>query len=298
MELKKAVIATLIYHDIFNYPLRLSEINRYLIGKKAGQKSVEKALGFLIQNKRIGKHKNFFFLKGKKSIVNLRLQRQRYSVTKLKKAKLYAQILKLIPSVKLVAVSGALAMGNSHKGDDIDLVIVTSKNLIWTTRFVANILLWLFKRDPHGQKKADRACLNLFLDESALKIQDQNLYTAHEIAQLKPLWDRRKTYSRLIKSNNWLQTYLPNWKPEEQGSTLTQERGATLGFTRSRYSLDEILIFSLRPLETILKNFQLAYMKSKITTEKIGDKQLFFHPQETQEKVLKIYNKKIRNLHI
>lgn len=283
MDLKKAILTTLIYHDIFEYPLTLSEIHLYLIGKRAKLKSLEKNLNNLVEGKVIGKHKDLFYLKGKKNNVGQRILRQRYSKNKLVKAKLYAQVLRVIPSVRLVAVSGALAMGNSHKADDIDLVIVTSKNLLWTTRFFSNVLLWPFKRDPQGLKKSDRACLNLFLDESALRIKDQNLYTAHEIAQLKPLWDRDKTYSRLIKSNLWIFKHLPNWKLKEQGATL-------MGLWQGRTLLNMLLSAGLIPLETIFKNFQLLYMRSKITAEKIGEHQLFFHPKETQEKVLGKYN--------
>jgi len=290
LKISQAVLSTLAYHDIFNYPLTLSEIHSYLIDKKSGQKSLEKTLELLVKNKRIGNDQSFFFLKGKKSLVNLRIQRQHHSQKKLEKAKFYAQILRLIPSVRLVAVSGALAMGNSHKNDDIDLVIISAKGLLWTTRFFTNILLWQFKRDPKGKNRTDRACLNLFLDESALKIHDQNLYTAHEIVQLKTLLDNDKTYSRLIKSNSWLFTFLPNWKPEEQGPALSSTQGWSLFHLFQRF-----LLSNVRPFETILKNLQLLYMKSKITTEKIGDRQLFFHPKETQRQILMKYETRVRS---
>lgn len=296
MTLEDAMLSTLAYHGIFDYPLRISEIHNFLIGKKVKEETVKKEVPKLINARRIGEQNSFLYLKGRKSITKLRLKRKDYSQKKLDKAKFYAQVLKLIPSIKLVAVSGALAMGNSHKADDIDLVIVTAKNFLWTTRFFANILLWPFKRDPQGLKKSDRACLNLFLEESALKIKDQNLYTAHEIAQLKLLWDRNKTYSRLIKSNNWFLKYLPNWKPEKNAEAKKQ--GATMGSTQGRSSFKQKSDLVFKPLETILKNFQLAYMKSKITTEKIGDKQLFFHPKKTEKSVLSKYRQKLKNFGI
>jgi len=131
----------------------------------------------------------------------------------------------------------------------------------------------------------------LFLDESSLIIKDQNLYTAHELAQSKLLWDRDKTYSRLIKANQWLIKYLPNWKQEEQGASLR-------GLTSRRSLFNKLLVSGLWPLETILKNLQLVYMKSKVTTEKIGKYQLFFHPKSTQELVLGKYIKNLKKLKI
>ena len=54
----------------------------------------------------------------------------------------------------------------------------------------------------------------------------------------------------------------------------------------------------VEPLEALAKWGQLWYMRPKITTEKIGEHQLFFHPQNTQELVLAEYQKRLRKLKI
>ena len=58
------------------------------------------------------------------------------------------------------------------------------------------------------------------------------------------------------------------------------------------------LVFSRLALvaESFLKKFQLWYMRSKITTEKIGEHQLFFHPQNTQDRALGEYQKRLQKL--
>lgn len=71
-----------------------------------------------------------------------------------------------------------------------------------------------------------------------------------------------------------------------------------MGSTQGRSSFKQKSDLVFKPLETILKNFQLAYMKSKITTEKIGDKQLFFHPKKTEKSVLSKYRQKLKNFGI
>jgi hypothetical protein len=286
MTLSQSILATLAYHDIFDYPLAEDEITRFLIEKNAAVQSIKKELPSLVTAKKIVESKGYHFLKKRSEIVVKRVKRTNESKKKLRRAKVYSTLLKTIPTIKMLAISGALAMENSDKGDDIDFVIATSNGTLWTTRFLANAIILPFKRDPSGKKVADKACLNLFLDESALKIKEQNLYTAHEICQMKLLWDRDNTYERFLKANSWTKKYLPNWSHVARGPS---SRSLWRGRTSPKLS-----IFSL--VEKPLKNFQLWYMRNKVTTEKIGDRQLFFHPKGTETKVLNDYEKKIKEL--
>ena len=277
-------MATLSYHDIFDYPLKLEEIISLLIEKKASQSAILKEAANLQTQKKIDKKSEYYFLKSRPNLVATRISREKYSKKKLRKARFFASILKLIPTIRMVAVSGALAMKNSHKNDDIDLVIITSRGALWTTRFFSNLLLLPFKRDSKGQKISDRACLNLFLDESALRIKEQNLYTSHEICQMKLLWDRDNTHQRFLKANSWTKNHLPSWEPELQNTSRSYKRGRIPSM--------------LSVIEKPLKSLQLWYMESRITSEKIEDKQLFFHPKSTQGQVLASFHKKIKTLRI
>ena len=289
MTLDQAILATLAYHDIFDYPLTMGQIHRYLIGKKVNPKRLTAQRSRLKSTATIDEKKGYFFLKNRRKIIQTRLQRAKYSQKKQKRADFFANLLKVIPTLRLVAVSGALAMGNSRKNDDIDLVIITAKNSLWTTRFLANLILFPFKRKPpqlpttnYKLQTNNKACLNLFLDESDLKITPQNLYTAHEICQMRPLLDRNKTYSRFIKSNSWVKKYLPNWEP----SGVNGKRNHS-----------QFTIYN-SPVESLLKSFQQWYMRRKITTERIGDTQLFFHPANTQNWVIRQYRKRLHRLKV
>jgi hypothetical protein len=282
MSLDDAILATIAYHDIFDYPLRAEEISNLLIGKKAAQKSVESKLKFLQKSKKIQSKANLYFLKGREKVCTVRKTREKYSNGKLKRALLYSRLLETIPTVKLVAVSGALAMHNSHAYDDIDLVIITQSKTLWTTRFFSNLILFPFKRRPKSKNTSDKACLNLFLDDSSLKLKNHNIYQAHELCQMKILCDKEKTYSKLIKSNLWVYKFLPNWHAN---------------FSRKKAKNKWNLVIP-QILESWLKSFQLVYMKQKVTTEKIGERQLFFHPADTENYVINTYNKNLKKLKI
>lgn len=279
MKLENAILATLSYHDIFDYPLTYRQIHKYLVWEAADAQKTKKAISLLVKTKKISSNKSLYFLKGRAEIVKLRVARKKYSAQKLKQAKLFSRLLTIVPTVKLVAVSGALAMENAAKKDDIDLLIITSKNTLWTTRLLANIVLQPFRRKAGKPHTKDKACLNLFLEESGLKIDTQNLYTAHEVVQMQPLWQRQNAYSRFLKANSWVKNYLPNWQASSADSTFTFPQ---LGIT------------SL--FEKLAKNLQLFYMRKKITTERIGRHQLFFHPKDTESWVLKIYVRKLQKL--
>ncbi|MDP2632671.1 MAG: hypothetical protein Q8P25_03030 [Candidatus Curtissbacteria bacterium] len=316
MTLRQAILATLAYHDIFNYPLTAIEIHKYF-KKKASLKAVENEL------KNFKSNSGFYTLPHREKIVKIRKTRIKFSEKKLKRAYFYTRLLKLIPTIRLVGISGALAMQNSHKNDDIDLVIICQKGTLWTTRFFANIILSPFRRYPTSKHVADRACLNIFLDEYDLKISSRNLYTAHEICQLKPIYDKQETYSRFtpvnasknikrslsvyskfIVSNKWVKKFLPNWQPLSSiiptpypvipAFTLTKEGKA--GIQRKKKAL--VVSRLALCVETLLKKFQLLYMRSKVSSERIGKHQLFFHPQDTEELILSKYRKKLKSLKI
>ena len=288
MNVVSSILSTLAYHDIFDYPLDLSEIFDLLVKKKSGKESVKSELENLREIGKVGESYRYYFLKSRQKIVRMRKLRTKYSEAKLKRAAFFAKLLRIIPTVKLVAISGDLAMRNSSKGDDIDLVIITSKGFLWTTRFLANMMLLPFKRDPAGQKISDCACLNMFLDESDLSIKDRNIYTAHEICQMKLLWDRNGTYRRFIRANSWIREYLPNWKQEK----ITSPKSQVPSHKSFQFITNNLALIT----ERVLRSFQLSYMKSKITTERISSTQLFFHPKDTQKIVLDRYERAIKKI--
>ena len=303
MILSEAILATLAYHDIFEYPLTVDEIHQYLISRLVSKKKLIGNLLVLVNLGKIGKKDGYYYLRNKSVLVATRRRRRGHSEAKLKRAKLFANILKLIPTLKLVGISGALAMHNSSQNDDIDLVLMTSKGTLWTSRFLANLLLSPFKRNPYGQKVADKACLNVFIDEKKLRISPPGLYLAHEVCQMKPLWDRDNIYQKFIKANSWVKEFLPSWKPKEmvngkyQSVFLMNQKGKMVN-RKSKKQVHSLFTINYSLIENFLRSFQLWYMRGKITTEKIGAHQLFFHPASTGEWVMGEYKKRLKKLNL
>jgi len=192
--MEKAILKTLIYADIFEYPLKIWEIHKWLIGRKVSSYQVEKAIEKLVQSGKCKVKSDYYFLPGRGSLVAKRKAREKQSAKYLRKAKILTFILKLVPWIKLVGISGGLAMDNATKEDDIDLFIIAGKNRLWISRLLTLILLSLTgqrrKVGKTGRKIAGKLCLNILLEEDRLEQSSKDIYLAHEVLQMKILLQR------------------------------------------------------------------------------------------------------------
>lgn len=243
------------YHDIFNYPLTSQELFKW--SKKS----------------KLRNNKDYFYLKGRKKIVKQRIQNEKYSKVKLKIAKKASLVLSKIPTVKFVGITGALAMNNANKNSDIDLMIITKSNYLWTTRVWVYFLLLIagFKvRSPKQNDEKDKLCINLWLDQNDLgwNKKDRNIYTAHEIAQIVPLINKDNTYENFLHLNKWILGYWPN--------AVETKKPATISTKRAKRSFLEMALF----------NLQFLYMKSKITREVVTPTKAIFHPNDWGKSII------------
>lgn len=212
-------LRTLAYADIFDYPLTAPEIWKFLITEQRvdPEKFLREILEMRKEKKQVGIDDQFFCLSGRKKIIALRKKRERWSQKKLTIARRVAQWLKLIPWIKMVAVTGNLAMENSGEDDDIDFLVATAKNRLWLTRLLTVLLVELasHRRRPGDKEAKDKICLNMFLDETHLAVpkKERDLFSAHEVCQLKILWQRGNLYQNFLKRNQWTKDFLANWKP-------------------------------------------------------------------------------------
>jgi hypothetical protein len=203
-DLERAILKTLAYADVFDYPLTRREIQRYLIGVKASQSDV----AFVLNNgtsaiQRISSTVDLYTLPGREGIVASRLHRAKRSTELWEKAGSYGRLIARFPYVRMVAVTGALAVNNTRSGDDIDYLIVTEPGRLWTSRAILIALVrWAALR-------GDNICPNYFLSKRALVFEHRSLYTAHELVQMVPI-SGLGIYDAMRGLNHWIYRYLPN----------------------------------------------------------------------------------------
>lgn len=298
--MEKAVLKTLIYRDIFDYPLTIFEIHRWLISRKANLRQVEVAVGRLVKNHKCKVQNGYHFLPGRSGTVSKRAERARQSKLYFRKAFLTSQLLKLIPWIKLVGISGGLAMENAGRMDDIDLVLITSKKRLWISRLLTlGILELTGQRRKVSDSKvmaAGKVCCNLILEEDYLEQKNKNIYTVHEVLQMKVLWQRGNIYSKYLSDNEWVFKFLPNWV----GSGIARDP-AILSLReakrRGNLSSNQDSYASLgMTLENLAKRFQLKIMKKPKGKERIEKGALYFHPFDYSKDILKRYKLEIEKL--
>ena len=235
------------YHDVFDFKL-----------------TKEEAVKWQFRNQKI-------VVRGKKN--KSRVQREKYSRNKLKLAKRASKLISKIPTVLFVGITGSLAMMNSGKDSDIDLMIITKNNCLWTTRLLVYGLLRVTGyelRKPKLDNEKNMLCINLWMDESDLiwSKNDRNIYTAHEIAQIVPLVNKNKTYEKFIYLNKWILNYWPN-----SIEVNSNEDIKILSETKTNH-------FISRTIENISYKIQYLYMYKKITREVVTPTRAFFHPND------------------
>lgn len=248
---------SIIYHNLFDYPMSFSDMIRWRANDMAP---------YYAEIKNIENKNGYFFVQGNEGIVYKKMLKKRISAKKMEIAIRVAKILSFIPSVKMIGVTGSLAMENASDESDIDFIIITKSGLLWTTRLFVYALIHIFSiktRIPSDKREKDRLCLNMWLDENDLSWKKQSFYTAHEIAQIIPLVNKDGTYEKFLRQNRWVLKFWPSAVKIEN-------------FKLARINREE----STNLFENFAYKLQLNHMKPKITHETITRTRALFHPQD------------------
>jgi len=210
--LERAILETLAYSDVFEYPLRLNELHRYLL-MRAETEQVSQALDLL--DELLGEQDGFYFLAGREKIVEIRKQREVHSRNLMLHALKYGRMLGALPFIHMVALTGSLAVMNSSKDADFDYMLVVAPNRVWTARAFALLLNRFTRLFGHT------LCPNLIVSESALAWSTHDLYSARELCQMIPITGM-SVYCKLMKANEWTKDFLPNAKQTSEVSKTSE----------------------------------------------------------------------------
>jgi hypothetical protein len=294
MESNNAIVKTLLYSDIFDFPLTKNELWQYLMTDLVITKGqFEKSLiDLLTANKPlITKKDDLYCMHGREKIIVKRQKNASEVTKKLKLADKAVAYLSYIPTISFIGLSGGLSVGKATKHDDIDLFIITKKNTLFLTRLYVLFVLEVLglRRRRIEPNPADKICTNFFLDETHLSWpkQSRDIYIAHEIAQLKPLFERNNTHKIFLQKNRWVQAFLPN--------TLQAIERATPKNVRNFLSLQAVSLM-LRPAEPLASLLQKSVMKRHQTTETITKERLALHPNDYRPKTMRLLRLKCSKL--
>jgi hypothetical protein len=320
-EIGEAIVETVAFFDLFVYPLTDFELWQYSKIKC----SLADIKNILFTAKILETEDGFYYLVGRSEIIETRRKRYNYSDKKFKRARLVARFFKIIPWIKMIAVSNIIGTHNLKEQSDIDLFIITEKKRVWLTRFFcAGFMKILGLRPKEGEEK-DKICLNFYVSEGGMDLRrlmlgdnniskdnldrnknreleirnwkfDSDIYFIYWLVGLVPIYDSGGMYERFIAVNNWLKEYLPNWQPVK----MVKRRKACQGLPKIYHDIVDLL---LGGLEQNVKKWQLKKMPTSLrnimnkdTRVIVNDEVLKLHIKDRREEYRKKYLQKVNEL--
>ncbi len=206
----------------------------------------------------------------------------------LRRAKLAAFLLQLTPFIRMIGLNGSLARNEASIASDIDFLIITQSDHIWTSRFLSLCLMAFFGLKRYKNNVAGRVCLNLYQTEDHLKLTCHNQYLATNYAYTLPLWQARGVFDSFTVNNTWIEKYgeffhYKNYRP----NLLERIFSFLLSLIRSAFEIILLALFIGGWGEIVLKKYQTYRIKNDPRTIKSKDSEIFisdyelrFHPSK------------------
>nr|NCD01054.1 hypothetical protein [bacterium] len=295
LDIEKAIVETMAFFDIFNYPLTAFEIWKYL-KIDLDYKEIFYSINKLIKKDILDKKNGFYFFKDRGCLVDIRKNRYFYTKRKIKIVKKWFKFFKFFINYEAIYIANVIGSNNLKDNGDIDLFIVSSHKKIWSTRFFLAFLGKFFNIRPKPGDEKDKLCFSFFIDEINLNLEkfkiDNDLYFIYWVTGLIPLeLSDEKYFKKILKDNLWLKRYLPNYFKIFNLENLIEEDNL--------FGED---FFNLNFFQKIIKKIQLKIFPKEITdnankskTIIIKDNVLKLHVTDRREFFYKKYLEIIKN---
>lgn len=291
-QLQQAILNVLHYFDVFHFPLRLDEIQQF-IQLNCDDQQLVIALNDLVSQQEIYQLNDCYSLHDNLELVARKNAGFKLAQHKINRAKKIGNFIQCFPFVRMVAISGSLSKGYADQHSDIDFFIVTNATNLWTSR----TLLHVFKKLTFLVGQQHSFCMNYFIAESHLSIEEQNYFTAIELATLIPV-THPELGAKLVVTNEWITEFLPNHNPpttqkiEVKTNIFKRIIEFVLGSKKLNHFFMELTNKKWRK-KWARKNFPMEAYDLAFKTRLYVSKN---HDKNYQEKILKKYEDKTNSI--
>ncbi|OSZ82480.1 hypothetical protein CAP35_04205 [Chitinophagaceae bacterium IBVUCB1] len=288
----KAIINTLNYFFVFRHPLLPDEIHKFS-SISLSHKLLLNELTTAVDCGLIFEYNGYYMPAYKPEYVAEREAGAVRARLLMKEAYKSAAIIANFPFVSSVCISGSLSKGYAAEKSDIDLFIITEKNRLWICR----TLLHLYKKMTFLQGKEHSFCMNYFIDESRMCIDEQNIFTATELATLIPAYNEEKHRELLQANKGWLVNVLPNmaWNTDIVTTSVIKKGWRKLAEPILNLLLPKYLNIALMHITNTLWRAKWKRKKYPMQDYDLAMKTRWYvsknHPLNYQKKVLGDYTK-------
>ena len=292
-SLDEQILRTLLYYDIFHYPLTRGEVHKFL-GAPADESIITSRLGYLRDHQIIFQFDEFFSLENDRHSIDRRVKGNLKAKEFLILAQKKATFISKFPFVRGVLASGSLSKGYMDDQSDLDFFIITKPGRLWIARTLLVFYKRLFLLNSHKY-----FCVNYFVDEDHLEIEEKNLFTATELATVIPLCGATQ-YQRLHGANSWLREFFPNFFKRSTDNVpetaLLWTKSVLEGFINLCFgnSIEKYFhhITCSRWKRLYGKNYSASDFKVAFKSKSYASKN---HPRNFQRTVVEIYDEKLRS---
>ncbi|MFA5022428.1 MAG: hypothetical protein WC508_05100 [Patescibacteria group bacterium] len=310
-ELQKAILETVAFFDIFEYPLTLVEVYKwlYLTGSQKDKYkliNIIQALGGSDLQGYIETKNGFYFLRGRPKIIRTRLDRYQIAEGKFKIALKTIKQLQHLAFIKMIAVCNTVGYNNATPVSDIDFFIIVKNGRLWWSRLVITLITSLFGIRRHDQKIADRVCLSFYISDNHLNLSDialkpDDIYLNYWLVTLAPVYGN-SVYQDFLAANSWLVNQLPNF----YAAGMTNRRFVSdNNLAKGLKKIDEFLLgdFIGGFFEYLAKAMELKKMKKRIAADGlvantnviVNDTMLKFHENDRRAEYQSLWRKALAN---
>lgn len=306
-SLTKHILTTIVYYDVMDYPMTGFEIWKYLT-KINDNESVEEDQKYELLDvlqaldedklkKHIGEFRGFYFLRGRQKLVSQRIRRNKIAEKKYKIMLRVAKILRFAPFVRMLAVTGRLAMKNTQEKSDLDLMVVLKHGKIFTGRIIVTLIVHILGKRRHDGRIADRVCLNYFITTKSLEINLKDIYSSSEYSFILPIFGF-KIFRKFQMKNRWIRNYKVNYGIDEIANLKMLKDIHLTKFIRKIG--ERILSFDF--IEKALKSWQINRISKNPKTHQPGsiiianDESLIFLPEPQGPIIYEKFKEKLSSL--
>jgi len=198
---QREILKQVLYYDIFDHPLTREEIFK----DHSGNQNEDQILDDLLERGMIFRHNGHFSVKNDPDLSIRRKVGEENASMAMPEAIKKGGLIQSFPYVKAVALSGSISKGYMDSFKDVDYFIITKPHRLWLSR----ILLVFYKR-VFLSNSYRYFCLNYFLDENNLEIEEHNRFTATEIDTMIPLTGT-ELLGKLFDRNEWVSDFYPGF---------------------------------------------------------------------------------------
>ena len=296
-QVEEKIILTLLYYDIFNYPLKAEEVFRFLGTDHIDLADIKRELKGLKRKKLIFQFGDFFSVQNSEVNAVRRSRGNDFAARSLPLARRKANLISKFPFVRAVMASGSLAKGYMDQNSDLDFFIITEPGRLWIARTLLVMYKRLFLFNSHKH-----FCVNYFIDSNHLEIEEKNLFTATELATIIPLYGREFYYD-LQKANSWISTLFPNYSSLPADNVALSKDGFIQRISEGLLNLlaparleNFFMKLTLRRWNRVYRkkyadaDFQVAFKSKEYASKN--------HPNHYQRKVEDLYLQKVSAFHV